>query len=139
MMVTLQSLAVLWTAERTLSVSRLGTLVINDGRFFERVAGGASCTIATFERFMRFFRDPTNWTDRGIPMPARVLLDALPPHDAPNKTAAASQSGGNGAVLADQELSDSCGLSLPHERRAGVPTLTTGAATFFDDLTRVEA
>ena len=48
-------------------------------------------------------------------------------------------SGGNGADLADQETSDSCGLSLPHERRAGVPTLTTGAATFFDDLARVEA
>jgi transcriptional regulator with XRE-family HTH domain len=60
-------------------------------------------------------------------------------HDAPNTRTSRSLSGGNGTDLADQETSDSCGLSLPHERRAGVPNLTTGAATFFDDLTRVEA
>ena len=38
-----------------LSYARIATVVINDGKFFDRLQNGGSCTIATWERFMDFF------------------------------------------------------------------------------------
>lgn len=78
----LVSLAELWIASRGLSLSRLGFLVVRDGSFFERLAGGRSCTIATFEKFLAYFRDPAHWPDAVIPADALSLLDDLPPHAA---------------------------------------------------------
>ncbi len=38
-----------------ISKARLATIVVNDGKFFDRVAAGGSLTVKTYERFMAFF------------------------------------------------------------------------------------
>lgn len=78
----LLSLAQLWAAARGLSLSRLGFLVVRDGNFFERLGGGGSCTITTFEKFLAYFRDAMHWPEGIIPAAALALLDDLPPHAA---------------------------------------------------------
>jgi hypothetical protein len=99
----LLTLADLWTVSRGLSLSRLGTLVLRDGSFFDRVAGGASCTIATFEKFLAHFRNPQNWAEGFIPDDARALLDDLPPHAAPDTAEAAAVSSGNGDKISGED------------------------------------
>lgn len=39
-------------AERGISLSRLATIVVNDGKFFQRLERGSSCTLKTYERFI---------------------------------------------------------------------------------------
>jgi hypothetical protein len=60
-MAHLRDLASEWATANGRSLARLATLVANDGKLFDRLATGAGCTIATYERFMRFFADPANW------------------------------------------------------------------------------
>lgn len=38
-----------------LSKARLATIVINDGKFFDRIEGGGGLTVKTFEKFMALF------------------------------------------------------------------------------------
>ncbi|HEX3065177.1 MAG TPA: hypothetical protein VHQ39_06830 [Dongiaceae bacterium] len=38
-----------------LSKARLATIVINDGKFFDRVAAGGGLTVKTYEKFMAHF------------------------------------------------------------------------------------
>lgn len=38
-----------------MSKARLATIVINDGKFFDRVAAGGGLTVRTFEKFMAHF------------------------------------------------------------------------------------
>jgi len=38
-----------------ISKSRLASIVVNDGKFFDRIEGGGSFTAATYERFMAHF------------------------------------------------------------------------------------
>lgn len=72
----LLSLANLWTSANDRSLSRLATMVANDGKLFDRLNAGATCTVTTFERFVHFLNDASNWRD-GVPSEARVLLDSV--------------------------------------------------------------
>lgn len=43
--------------ERKMSKARLATLVVNDGKFFDRIESGGGFTVATFEKFQAFFSE----------------------------------------------------------------------------------
>lgn len=73
----LQRLAVLWAGATARSLPRLGTIVANDGKFFERLAAGSRISVATWESFIRFFREPANWPEGTIPADAALLLDEI--------------------------------------------------------------
>jgi hypothetical protein len=73
----LQRLARLWAEAHAKELSTLGTLVAKDGKFFARLEAGKTCTIDTFERFLRFFREPGNWPAAVIPHEAADLLDDI--------------------------------------------------------------
>lgn len=46
--------------ERTgMSRARLATIVINDGKFFDRIERGGGLTVKTYERFMAHFETTT--------------------------------------------------------------------------------
>ncbi len=46
-----------YCSARGISRARLATLVVNDGKFFDRVEKGGDFTVRTFERFMQYFAD----------------------------------------------------------------------------------
>ena len=73
----LTGVARIWATNRNRSTARLATIVINDGKFFVKVARGGGCTVATFEKFLMFFRDGKNWPDNVIPLDAAELLERL--------------------------------------------------------------
>lgn len=67
-------LAEAYGAGRSLSASRVSTLVFNDGKVIDRLAAGADITVGRLERAMQWFSD--NWPDDlawpdGIARPAR--------------------------------------------------------------------
>jgi hypothetical protein len=69
----LVSASEIWARTNDRSLSRLATVVVNDGKLFERLAGGGSCTIATYERLMAHLSEPANWSGP-IPSDAAELL-----------------------------------------------------------------
>ena len=73
----LVKLAQLWAAAQERELSTLGTLVAKDGKFFGRLAEGKTCTVALFERFLLFFREPENWPEGILPADAAALLDEV--------------------------------------------------------------
>ncbi|KQO52683.1 hypothetical protein [Sphingomonas sp. Leaf257] len=70
---TLVRSAEIWARENERSLARLATIVVNDGKLFDRIAAGGSCTVATYERLMAHLRDAANWTCP-IPADAACLL-----------------------------------------------------------------
>lgn len=54
---------------RNLSEARIATIILNRGAFFAHIRGGASCSVDTFLKVKRWFRD--NWPE-GQPWPAAV-------------------------------------------------------------------
>lgn len=64
------ALAEMWARENDRSLSRLATIVVNDGKLFDRIAAGGSCTVATYERLIGHLADPANWT---TPIPPEAL------------------------------------------------------------------
>lgn len=53
---TLLAAADAYCARRGISKHRLATLVVNDGKFFDRVERqGRGFTVATYEKFMAYF------------------------------------------------------------------------------------
>lgn len=42
---------------RKISLARLATIVVNDGKFFTRLAAGGDCTTSVYERFQAHFAD----------------------------------------------------------------------------------
>ncbi len=64
------ALAEMWARENDRSLSRLATIVVNDGKLFDRITAGGSCTVATYERLIAHLSDPLNWTK---PIPAEGL------------------------------------------------------------------
>ena len=43
--------------KRNISLSRLSTIVVNDGKFFGKLKDGGSCNVKTFERARAKLRD----------------------------------------------------------------------------------
>ena len=67
-----------WTAAHEASRARLARLVVNDTGFFSRLESGkANPTLATLERFARFFADGANWPDGRVPAAAEVEVAAF--------------------------------------------------------------
>lgn len=46
-----------YCASRGISLSRLGGLAVNDGKFFRRLQAGGSCTIDTLNKVRRYMAD----------------------------------------------------------------------------------
>lgn len=72
------ALAEMWARENDRSLSRLATIVVNDGKLFDRIAAGGSCTVATYERLIAHLSDPSNWA-KPIPLEATILLSGVLP------------------------------------------------------------
>jgi hypothetical protein len=76
MLQQLVTLSNIWCEARALSAARLGTIVAGNSKFFDQIAGpSGNCTVATFQKFLSFFRDPASWPDACIPPRAVELLD----------------------------------------------------------------
>lgn len=73
----LDRLAEIWCSTSGRTRVALGTLVAKDGKFFGRLEGGMQPRLPTFEKFLGFFRDGSNWPDNVIPLAAADLLDRL--------------------------------------------------------------
>ncbi len=71
----LVQLAAIWSRANDRSLSRLATIVLNRGHFFESLDRGGDCGTETFEKFLLFFRDGANWPDQRVPQDAADLLD----------------------------------------------------------------
>ncbi len=74
------ALAEMWARENDRSLSRLATIVVNDGKLFDRIAAGGSCTVATYERLIAHLADPSNWS-KPIPVEGCKLLGVAVPDD----------------------------------------------------------
>lgn len=70
-------LAEAWTGATNRTLGGLSGLVMNDGKFFSQLAAGGDLRVGTFERFLAFFRDGSNWPDTVIPRDAAELLERL--------------------------------------------------------------
>jgi len=46
--------------EKPISLARLATIVVNDGKFFDRIKGGGDCTTKIYERFQTYFHENTD-------------------------------------------------------------------------------
>lgn len=71
----LHAIASIWAGLSKQSLSTLGSKLQNDSRFFARLSNEGSCTTRSFEKFLSFFRDASNWPDAMIPQGAAELLD----------------------------------------------------------------
>lgn len=64
----LMTCAKAWAVANDRSLSRLATLVVNDGKFFTRCEDGtANPTTATLERFAQYLGDGANWPEGAVP------------------------------------------------------------------------
>jgi len=71
-------LGTLWADASNRSTATLATIVVNDGKLFERLEAGKTCTIDTFERFLSFLGNPANWpVASGISAEAAELLASV--------------------------------------------------------------
>ncbi|MBB3346017.1 hypothetical protein [Sphingomonas sp. BK069] len=59
------------------SLSRVSTIVLNNGTFFERLRHGRTFTVANLERIAAWLRDPSNWPGGVIPDPAVLALISI--------------------------------------------------------------
>jgi hypothetical protein len=73
----LLELSRLWCEAHGRSLSRLATIVANDGKVLSRLEDGRTCTVAMVERFLNFFRDPASWPEGAIPADVAARLDEL--------------------------------------------------------------
>lgn len=64
----LLSASAAYCARTGMSRARLATIVINDGKFFDRIERGGGLTVKTFEKFMAYFAEH----------PAEASADAEP-------------------------------------------------------------
>lgn len=95
----LQAAADAWCSACERSLSRLATMVVNDGKFFDRIsAPGGNVTTATLERFARYLHDPANWPDGLVPEEACQLA-----HRVGVSGEAAAPSAGNSGEMSSEE------------------------------------
>ena len=77
LLIEMRSLSDRWCQANDRSLPRLATIVVNDGKLFDRLATGAGCTIATYQRFLRFFQSADNWPSNEIPPDVVDRLELL--------------------------------------------------------------
>ncbi len=65
------------------SLSRVATIVVNSGSFFQRLREGKPFLVHNLDRFASWFRDPANWPMGTIPEDAAAALISIgrPPVD----------------------------------------------------------
>ena len=59
------------------SLSRVATIVVNNGAFFQRLREGKPFLVHNLERFAAWFRVPQNWPDSCIPHDAVAALVSM--------------------------------------------------------------
>lgn len=59
------------------SLSRVATIVVNSGAFFNRLREGKTFSVGNLEKFAAWFRVPANWPDRAIPQDAVAALISI--------------------------------------------------------------
>lgn len=59
------------------SLSRVATIVVSSGAFFNRIRAGKTFSVSSLERFATWFRQPTNWPTGSIPANAMVALCSI--------------------------------------------------------------
>lgn len=74
-------LSAMWADANQRSLPRLATIVANDGKLFERLQAGKSCTVATLERFVAHLSAPVNWPGEAVPEEAERLMLGLRAND----------------------------------------------------------
>ena len=64
------------------SLSRIATIVVSSGTFFNRLREGKPFLVHNLERFAAWFRQPENWPNGVIPEAASIALISIgrPPH-----------------------------------------------------------
>lgn len=70
------------------SLSRVATIVVSSGAFFNRLRDGKTFSVTNLEKFASWFRVPANWPDRSIPHDAAAALTSIGrppvPHSVPH-------------------------------------------------------
>jgi hypothetical protein len=64
---TLLWLAKRWEEETGRARSRLASIVVNDGKMFDRIERGSNVTVATFETCLEKFREEATWYGKPVP------------------------------------------------------------------------
>lgn len=59
------------------SLSRVATIVVSSGAFFNRLRDGKTFSVTNLEKFASWFRVPANWPDRTIPHDAATALISI--------------------------------------------------------------
>lgn len=59
------------------SLSRVATIVVSSGAFFQRLRAGKTFSVQTLDRFAEWFRVPANWPDGLIPQDACSALVSI--------------------------------------------------------------
>lgn len=59
------------------SLSRVATIVVSSGAFFNRLRDGKTFSVTNLEKFASWFRVPANWPDHNIPRDAVVALISI--------------------------------------------------------------
>lgn len=59
------------------SLSRVATIVVSSGAFFNRLRAGKTFSVTNLEKFASWFRVPANWPDRSIPHDAVAALTSI--------------------------------------------------------------
>ena len=59
------------------SLSRVATIVVSSGAFFNRLRDGKTFSVTNLEKFASWFRVPANWPDHTIPLDASDALTSI--------------------------------------------------------------
>lgn len=59
------------------SLSRVATIVVSSGAFFNRLRAGKTFSVANLDRFGTWFRQPSNWPAGTIPAGAAAALCSM--------------------------------------------------------------
>ncbi|MES3099256.1 hypothetical protein [Sphingomonas faeni] len=59
------------------SLSRVATIVVSSGAFFNRLRDGKTFSVTNLEKFASWFRVPANWPDHTIPRDAVAALISI--------------------------------------------------------------
>jgi len=59
------------------SLSRVATIVVSSGAFFNRLRDGKTFSVTNLQKFASWFRVPANWPDHKIPHDAATALTSI--------------------------------------------------------------